>query len=178
MNEHDMRRAQHGMSAFPRNLLQRMPLLLLIAGLAAIPSFAQPSLGTGIEVARIAEATVLEPLAQQVLPADAIAIAAGKKGGQPPPKGTANGDRAYMRFTPKGKKDVKDENAKEYDGEKRCENCDVPTVDAQKSQKGVTPPGNETQVDHVIPRAKGGDGSPSNGQVLCRECNNAKSDKL
>ncbi|HYO59747.1 HNH endonuclease [Archangium sp.] len=83
-----------------------------------------------------------------------------------------------MRFTQKGKQEVKDENALKHDGEKRCENCGVTTVDAQKSQKGVTPPGNEAQVDHVIPRAKGGDGAPSNGQVLCRECNNEKSDKL
>ncbi|WP_414674555.1 HNH endonuclease [Luteibacter sp.] len=29
-------------------------------------------------------------------------------------------------------------------------------------------------MDHVIARSKGGDGSPENGQVLCRECNNDK----
>ncbi|MFY0566157.1 HNH endonuclease [Archangium lansingense] len=178
MSEHDMRRAQRATSAFPRNLLQWMPLLLLVAGLTAIPSFAQPSLDAETDVARVAEATALDPLAQQVLPVDSVAITAGKKGGKPPPKGTANGERAYMRFTPKGKKDVKEENAQKHDGENRCENCGVTTADAQKSQKGVTPPSHEAQVDHVIPRAKGGDGSPANGQVLCRECNNAKSDKL
>ncbi|HEX5747854.1 MAG TPA: HNH endonuclease [Archangium sp.] len=155
-----------------------MPMLLLVAGLSAIPSFAQPAMGAGAEVARSAEAIVLAPLAQEVLSGDSVTIAAGKKGGKPPPKGTANGERAYMRFTPKGKKDVKEENARKYEGEKRCESCDVTTVDAQKSQKGVTPPSHEAQVDHVIPRAKGGDGAPSNGQVLCRECNNEKSDKL
>ncbi|WP_407653764.1 HNH endonuclease [Archangium lipolyticum] len=32
-------------------------------------------------------------------------------------------------------------------------------------------------VDHVIPRAKGGEGDPDNGQVLCRDCNLKKSDK-
>lgn len=39
------------------------------------------------------------------------------------------------------------------------------------------PPPAETQVDHVIPRVKGGDGAPPNGQVLCRDCNNKKGDK-
>ncbi|MFY0521776.1 HNH endonuclease [Archangium gephyra] len=178
MNGHDMGRAQRGTSAFPRTLIQWMSLLLLVAGLSAIPSFAQPSMGAGTGVARIAEATALEPLAQEVPPVDSVAIAAGKKSGKPPQKGTANGERAYMRFTPKGKKDVKDENAQKHDGDKRCESCGVTTVDAQKSQKGVTPPSHEAQVDHVIPRAKGGDGAPSNGPVLCRECNNEKSDKL
>ena len=178
MNGHGMGRVQRGTSAFPVSLRQWMPLLLLVAGLSAIPSFAQPARGNGAGVAQDAEATVHEPRAQEVLPVDPVAIAAGKKSGKPPPKGTANGERAYMRFTPKGKKDVKDENARKYDGEKRCENCGVTTVDAQKSQKAVTPPGHEAQVDHVIPRAKGGDGAPANGQVLCRECNNEKSDKL
>ena len=32
-------------------------------------------------------------------------------------------------------------------------------------------------VDHVIPKAQGGKGDPSNGQVLCRDCNIEKSDK-
>jgi 5-methylcytosine-specific restriction endonuclease McrA len=42
---------------------------------------------------------------------------------------------------------------------------------------GITSPNNETQRDHIIPKAKGGYGSPENGQVLCRTCNLKKSDK-
>ena len=49
---------------------------------------------------------------------------------------------------------------------------------AKKSEKGVTPSKKETQVDHVHPKSKGGDGSPSNGQVLCRGCNGKKSNKM
>ncbi|AZR32351.1 HNH endonuclease [Xanthomonas vasicola] len=49
---------------------------------------------------------------------------------------------------------------------------------AQQSRAGVTPPKNETHGDHVIPQSKGGNGSPDNGQVLCRECNLQKGDKL
>lgn len=58
------------------------------------------------------------------------------------------------------------------------ESCGVETVPAQRSQRGVTPPPNETQVDHIYPRSRGGDGAPENGQVLCRACNMAKGDKL
>jgi HNH endonuclease len=164
-------------------VLPQWTALLLVAAFAAIPSFAHPArkapdVGSGMTmVAEHADATTGSPSSQHFAPVDSTAIAAGKKGGKPPSKGTANGERAYMRFTPKGKQEVRAENAQKHEGENRCENCGVTTVEAQKSQKGVTPPGTETQVDHVIPRAKGGNGSPSNGQVLCRECNNEKSDK-
>jgi len=82
-----------------------------------------------------------------------------------------------MPFTKKGKTNVKQENAERNEGKNRCENCGVETTPAQKHEKGVRPPDNETQVDHKIPRAKGGPGEPDNGQVLCRECNIEKSDK-
>jgi len=88
------------------------------------------------------------------------------------------GKRAGMAFTKKGKSTVKQKNAEQNDGKNRCENCGVDTVPGQQHKKGVTPPDKEAQVDHVTPRAKGGDGDPENGQVLCRECNIKKSDKL
>ena len=50
------------------------------------------------------------------------------------------------------------------------------TVPATKSTKGVTPSNNERQVDHIVPKSKGGSGTPDNGQVLCRDCNIKKSD--
>jgi hypothetical protein len=87
------------------------------------------------------------------------------------------GKRPGMPFTKSGKSVVKQKNAAKNDGTNRCENCGNETVPAQQHKKGVTPPNNETQVDHVIPKAKGGDGEPENGQVLCRECNIEKSDK-
>jgi len=176
---------KHRRGATFSRALPRWMALLLVASLAATPSFAQPSMEVESQdgpssalVQQFAAPSAAESLIAPTPPLDTSAIAGGKKGGKPPPKGTAHGERAYMRFTPKGKQEVKAENIQKHDGESRCENCDVKTVEAQKSQKSVTPPGDETQVDHVIPRAKGGDGSPSNGQVLCRECNNEKSDKL
>lgn len=92
-------------------------------------------------------------------------------------KGAAGGLRAGKAFTRTDKVIVKAENAAKNEGKVICEACGRETVPSAQSQKGVTPPGNEAQVDHVIPKAKGGDGSRENAQVLCRDCNNAKSDK-
>jgi 5-methylcytosine-specific restriction endonuclease McrA len=86
-------------------------------------------------------------------------------------------NRKGLPFTKTGKKIVKEDNAARNQGQTRCENCDSETVPAQQHKKGVTPPTNETHVDHVIPRVEGGKGSPDNGQVLCRDCNLKKGDK-
>ena len=49
-------------------------------------------------------------------------------------------------------------------------------VPPQKSMKGVTPPPNEWQIDHIIPKSAGGTNSFSNAQVLSREENRIKWD--
>jgi HNH endonuclease len=81
------------------------------------------------------------------------------------------------RFSPKEKSKVIDSNKAKNNGKTVCENCGTETVKAKKSEKGVTPPKSETQVDHITPKAKGGKGKAENGQVLCRDCNRKKSDK-
>ena len=50
-------------------------------------------------------------------------------------------------------------------------------VPPQKSMKGVTPPANEWQIDHIIPKSAGGTNSFSNAQVLSREENRTKWDR-
>jgi hypothetical protein len=85
--------------------------------------------------------------------------------------------RAGKAFTKRGKDLVKEENAAKNGGKTKCENCGVETVAEKKSEKGVTPPGNETHVDHIEPKSKDGAGEPSNGPALCRDCNLEKSDK-
>lgn len=103
------------------------------------------------------------------------AISAANKAGDVV-KGSAGGQRAGKKMTPAGKAEVKGENAALNNQQTTCSNCGQSTVAAKQSRAGVTPPGNETHVDHIVPKSKGGDGSPSNGQVLCRDCNLRKSD--
>ena len=125
-----------------------------------------------------AHPTTADPASASDPSLDFSSIAAGGKRAKSSSAGATTGGRAYMRFTPKGKQEVKAENARKHQGENQCENCGVSTVEAKQSKKGVSPPTNETQVDHVVPKAKGGSGTPENGQVLCRDCNNKKSDNL
>jgi hypothetical protein len=86
-------------------------------------------------------------------------------------KEVVNVSRAGKAFTRAGKAVVREANAAVHEGKTVCVACGRETVPAQQSRRGVTPPGNETHVDHIVPKSKGGSGSPDNGQVLCRDCN-------
>jgi RHS repeat-associated protein len=101
----------------------------------------------------------------------------GNGGSSPGATGAAGGERAGLPFTRKDKSAVKTDNAAAHGGQTTCMNCGQPTVPAQQSRTGVTPPQNETQIDHVISKAKNGNGSPDNAQLLCRGCNLKKGDK-
>lgn len=81
-------------------------------------------------------------------------------------------------FTPKEKDKVIETNKAKNNGNVVCENCGTNTTKPDQSKKGVTPPTTDRQVDHVNPKSKGGSGTADNGQVLCRDCNNKKSDKV
>lgn len=155
----------------------RAPFSILAAvSIVAIPCFAQG--GTNVEPSTSFEASVLLEASQaysascsglEMLPP---ATLAGKAS-----KGGAKGSRAGKPFTPAGKREIDAANAAKNGGANKCENCGTDVVPGEKSQRGVPPPSNQRERDHIIPKSKGGDGTPSNGQVLCRECNLEKSDQ-
>jgi RHS repeat-associated protein len=107
------------------------------------------------------------------------------KSGETKPSATVNStptdqtnSRAGKPFTPKEKEKVIEANKEKNNGTTVCENCKTNTTKPDQSKKGVTPPKTDTQVDHVKPKSKGGSGTADNGQVLCRDCNGKKSDKV
>jgi RHS repeat-associated protein len=85
------------------------------------------------------------------------------------------GSRAGQPFTPKEKQKVVKANQEKNGGKVICETCGVETTKPEKSEKGVTPPKTDRQVDHKEAKSKGGSGTAENGQMLCRNCNIKKS---
>ena len=100
-----------------------------------------------------------------------------EKAGQTGASGAAGGPRAGKDFTRAMKREGEAQNASAHGGQTTCMNCQKPTVPSQKSTAGVTPPANETQGDHIIPKVKDGNGSLDNYQLLCRSCNRTKGAK-
>lgn len=76
------------------------------------------------------------------------------------------------------KKAIYDENMKRNGGELRSDQTGKKLEMPKRSEKGVTPPANEAQVDHIYPQSQGGLNSFDNAQVIEREANRHKSDLL
>jgi hypothetical protein len=70
-------------------------------------------------------------------------------------KGAANAG-AGKPFTQAQKRDILEANKQRNGGQLTSDQSGIPLVPSAKSQKGVTPPTNEAQVDHITPRSKGG----------------------
>jgi hypothetical protein len=85
------------------------------------------------------------------------------------------------KFTSKQKAKIYEENMANNGGEMRSDLDGEPLVMPSKSKKGVTPPANEAQVDHIVPlnpadpNVAAGTNSFGNAQVLSRQQNRAKS---
>ncbi len=79
-------------------------------------------------------------------------------------------------FTPEQKAKVIEENMKRNGGVVRSDVSGKVLTKPAKSKKGITPDPNEWQLDHIIPKSKGGTNSYSNIQVLSRQENRTKWD--
>ncbi|HGN6329404.1 TPA: polymorphic toxin-type HINT domain-containing protein, partial [Neisseria gonorrhoeae] len=79
------------------------------------------------------------------------------------------------KFTPAQKKAIIQENMNRNGGVVKSDQSGEVLVRPKKSQKGITPPSNEWQIDHVQAKSKGGSNSYKNAQVLSRRENIKKS---
>ncbi len=80
-------------------------------------------------------------------------------------------------FTPAQKAKILEENMKRNGGIVKSDKSGTVLRAPAKSQRGVAPHPDEWQIDHKIPRAKGGTNSFKNAQDLSRVENRAKSNK-
>jgi hypothetical protein len=138
---------------------------------AMVQGAAQVVLGTGGNIGGLAlDATGVGAVVG--VPVNVVSTAVTVEGAGAATMGAVNLMKAGGNFSQGTKQDAK----AAADG--KCQNCGTETTPGQKFQKGVTPPGNEGQTDHIQPKSKGGTNDPSNAQHLCRDCNIKKSDKL
>lgn len=82
------------------------------------------------------------------------------------------------KFTPTQKNKIIEANKAKNGGVVKSDKSGEILIRPQKSQKDITPPDNEWQIDHIQPKSKGGSNSYSNAQVLSRKENTTKLDSI
>lgn len=80
-------------------------------------------------------------------------------------------------FTKKTKEDILKMNKENGNGILRSDLNNQNLIISTKNMKGKTPAPNSAQIDHIIPKSKGGTNHPSNAQVISRQENIKKSNK-
>jgi len=71
-------------------------------------------------------------------------------------------------------REMKRLNREHNDGHLRSDKDGTMLVDSKKSTRGVTPPSNEAQIDHIVPVDRGGTRTSNNLQILSRQQNRDK----
>ncbi len=127
------------------------------------------------KAAKYADDLRLPKTVEQVNPPKAeVPLVQRGYGDIPVPRGAASG----KAFTPATKRKILEANRARNGGILRSDASGTEAVPAQKSMKDVTPPENEAQIDHIVPKSRGGTNSPTNAQVLTRRENRLKSDRF
>jgi 5-methylcytosine-specific restriction endonuclease McrA len=85
-----------------------------------------------------------------------------------------NVNRAGCEFPDSVKRAAVDDNLVRNGGQLNCDYCNTPMQMASRSQRGVTPPGNDLAYDHFDPVKLGGRGGRDNVVTACRDCNGEK----
>jgi RHS repeat-associated protein len=76
------------------------------------------------------------------------------------------------KFSPKTKQQTEEENKARNDGKLKCDNCGKEVnKQEKKAEKGGKLSPDDLNHDHKTSRKLGGDNSPSNDSVKCRDCN-------
>ncbi|UTC63599.1 HNH endonuclease [Treponema sp. OMZ 787] len=83
---------------------------------------------------------------------------------------------AGKNFTTKQKQNILQANSNRNNGVVKSDSSGKILTKPVKTQAGVTPSQDEWQIDHIIPKSKGGTNSYSNAQVLSRQENRLKWD--
>ncbi len=85
---------------------------------------------------------------------------------------------AGKKFTATQKKNIRAANMQKNKGSLLDDDTGELLVLPKKHVKGVAPPSNEAQVDHIFPKSKGGTNSYSNAKVISRKRNIKKGNKV
>jgi len=154
-----------------------------------------PKGGTGLGAQRLAPVGTVDGLALAAAGAAKVPLAGitaavlnSQNNAEHKPEQTAKPDYtkipnpknidANTKPTPRQVREMKKLNEQVNRGTLKDDVTGEPMVPSAKSQRGVTPPPNEVQVDHIVPVSKGGNRNMNNLELRTRANNRAKSNNI